>query len=75
MPVIDGLRFYQQLESDHPALARRVLFVTAVAEAPTVADSLRRTGLQVLRKPYELGPLIEAVATLVDRLPAPEALL
>ncbi|MBI4501230.1 MAG: response regulator [Gemmatimonadetes bacterium] len=75
MPVVDGLQLYEQLESLHPALASRVIFVTAVARAPKVAEFLNDTGRPVFEKPYELKALVLAVADLVNRPPSREMLL
>jgi CheY-like chemotaxis protein len=75
MPVLDGVRFYQELRLVHREMQRRVLFVTAVAEAPDIRAFLEGTRCAVLQKPYELRQLVQAVATLVGRGPHPELLL
>jgi CheY-like chemotaxis protein len=75
MPVLDGLGFYQQLESKAPDLARRVLFITAVAHTGAVAEFFAKNDCRVLEKPYELKALVTAVAQLVGRAPARGMLL
>ena len=74
MPLVDGLRFYEFLVSGFPALAKRVLFVTAMADEPKIADFLTRTGCPVLEKPYDLKALVQVVADLVGRAPSPGTL-
>ncbi len=75
MPLVDGMRFYEYLASGFPALAKRVLFVTAIADTPPVVKFLTRTGRPALQKPFEIRALVRAVAQLVDRPPTPGALL
>lgn len=75
MPVVDGVRFHEYLASGFPALANRVLFVTAVADEPKMAAYLAGSGCRVLEKPYELKSLVQEVAKLVGRAPRPGALL
>jgi len=75
MPQVDGQRFYDYLASGYPALARRVLFVTALSEAPAVSEFLKQTGRPVLQKPFEIKALVRAVAAVVGRPPTPGSLL
>jgi CheY-like chemotaxis protein len=70
MPLVDGPKFYGQLASGYPALAKRVLFVTGVAGAPGITEFLRNTGCRVLWKPYEIRTFVYAVSELVGRLPS-----
>lgn len=74
MPVLDGMRFYEALEARDADLAGRVLFITAVANAPPVAEFFARKKCRVLEKPYELKQLIDVVSDLVGRPPAREML-
>jgi CheY-like chemotaxis protein len=75
MPVLDGLRFYEQLASVAPDLIRRVLFITGIADSQPVADFFARNKCRVLEKPYELKALVTAVASLVGRPPSRAMLL
>lgn len=75
MPLVDGQRFYEYLASGYPTLAKRVLFVTALSEAPAVGGFLKRTGQPVLQKPFEIKALVRAVAQVVGRPPTPGAML
>lgn len=75
MPLVDGVRFYEYLASGYPALAKKVLFVSALSGAPAIREFLTRTGQPVLQKPFEIRALVRAVAQLVDRPPTPGVLL
>lgn len=75
MPILDGLRFFEELEGVNAAQAGRVLFITAVAQAPSVAEFFARKGCRVLEKPYELKDLLGEVSLLVGRPPSREMLL
>ena len=75
MPGKDGVDFYRALEGQHPHLAERVVFVTAVESAPGVSEFLQQTGRPVLRKPYAIRALVDAVAQLVRRPPSPGAMI
>lgn len=75
LPLVDGVRFYEYLDSGYPDLAKRVLFVSAVAGPPGAREFLGRTGRPLLQKPFEIRALVRAVAQVVDRPPTPGALL
>jgi len=75
MPVMDGIRFFEALEVENAALAGRVLFITAIADAPQVAEFFARKKCRVLEKPYELRQLLDVVSFLVGRPPAREMLV
>ena len=75
MPVLDGMRFYARVESSHPELANRFLFITGVANSPAVAEFFAQNSLRVLEKPYELKALVNEVAGLVGRPPAAAMIL
>jgi two-component system NtrC family sensor kinase len=67
MPVMDGLRLYERLSALAPAVARRIVFVTAWADDPSIRTFLQRTGQPVLQKPFEIRDLIQAVRELTAR--------
>ncbi len=66
MPFLDGDRFYDELTTALPVVARRMIFVTGVDDR-TMLRKLAQTGQPVLRKPVELVDLLTAVRTMVDR--------
>lgn len=61
MPRIDGPQFYRELERRHPALARRLVFVTGNALAPVFQALLEETGTPLLLKPFLIGDMLEVV--------------
>jgi two-component system cell cycle response regulator CpdR len=75
MPVLDGIRFYEQVVSAHPDQARRFLFITGVAHSAVVAEFFAQKAFRVLEKPYELRALVNEVAGLVGRPPAAAMIL
>jgi CheY-like chemotaxis protein len=66
MPRIGGQEAYEQIAARWPALARRVVFVTAAS-----GEFLRRTGQPVVRKPFEIEDFLAAVASVVPPPPPP----
>ncbi|TXD34387.1 response regulator [Lujinxingia vulgaris] len=67
MPAIGGARLYQRLSEAHPALARRMIFMTGGAYSAESKDFLESGDFTVLAKPFpstELESLISrATAT------------
>lgn len=61
MPVMDGIRLYELLEVRYPAVAKRVVFVSAWFDDPVVNAFLTRTGRPVLQKPFEIQDFIRTV--------------
>lgn len=61
LPLIDGLRLYEQIVEDHPSLSNRVVFVTAMVNDPKIRSFLDRTGRPVVAKPFELQELLAVV--------------
>lgn len=61
LPHLPGGAFYDELAGKDPALARRVIFVSAIAHDPAVREFLEGTGRPYLQKPYEVDALIATV--------------
>ena len=57
MPVMDGERFSEALRARRPELASRILLTTGDTLGERAADVAERTGLEVLRKPFDLDDL------------------
>lgn len=57
MPEISGIELFRVLEARHPALARRVVFITGGAFTPEAAAFLRTARNPVLEKPFDLRRL------------------
>ncbi len=74
MPLLDGVRLYEQIEAEQPEAAQHVLFVTALADNPEVRALHERTGRPLLKKPFELPELVSVVrAVAAGEEPAPLA--
>jgi len=58
MPRVDGMTFYRTLERDHPAAARRILFVTGDVAGTEAERFLDETGCRWLAKPFRLRDLL-----------------
>jgi len=61
LPYLPGGGFYEALLEQDPELAKRVIFVSAIAHDPAVRRFLDGTGRPYLQKPYEVTELIETV--------------
>jgi CheY-like chemotaxis protein len=61
LPYLPGGGVYEELLRRDPELARRVIFVSAIAHDPAVRQFLDETGRPYLQKPYEVEALIEVV--------------
>jgi CheY-like chemotaxis protein/anti-sigma regulatory factor (Ser/Thr protein kinase) len=57
MPVMDGERLSNELCARRPELASRILLTTGDTLGERAADVAERTGLEVLRKPFDLEEL------------------
>ncbi len=60
MPFLEGRRFYDELASERPEMAERVVFVTG-AHDDIVREVEERTGRPVLRKPVRAAELVRTV--------------
>lgn len=64
MPQLDGDLFYATVERAHPALARRFVFVTGVADEERFHTFINTVQAAVLRKPV----VVEALLGEVERV-------
>ena len=62
MPGGSGLEFYDLLRGTHPALARRLVFLTAAAKEPEVLAQVEARNAPLLSKLYELDLAVDAVS-------------
>ena len=65
MPDMDGATLWRQIEQHHPALARRILFVTGDTLSPGAREFLREAHCTGLDKPFSKADLLAAVAQLL----------
>ncbi len=67
MPFLKAGRFYDELSSNHPALAERVIFVTGHGGDEHVRELARPSGRPVIHKPVNISELVSSVRVIVDR--------
>jgi two-component system NtrC family sensor kinase len=67
MPDMNGERLYEELCRTRPELARRVLWTTGDTLGSLPDELARRTGLEVLTKPFDLDELRDRVREHLDR--------
>src|SRR6185312_6331794 len=60
MPGMNGMDFYDQVLATHPALARRIVFMTGGAFTARAAEFLASIENRRIEKPFSLG-LIERI--------------
>jgi len=65
MPRLDGTAFYRRLEAEHPALSRRVLFVTGDVAGTEAERFLEETGCRWLPKPFRLKDLLRVAGEML----------
>jgi len=64
LPFLGGESFFDQLRTDYPDLAGRVVFVTGYADDPAIRDTLEATGQPILSKPFDFDELVRTVRNL-----------
>jgi PAS domain S-box-containing protein len=65
MPDMDGAELWREVGRLHPALARRMLFITGDTLSPGARDFLGATGCPRLDKPFSKADLVAGVAALL----------
>ncbi|MSR07512.1 MAG: response regulator [Gemmatimonadetes bacterium] len=65
LPFLKGKTFYENLLTDYPEAAERVLFVTGLAHDPETRKFLEKTGRPFLAKPVELAEFVTAVKHII----------
>ena len=65
MPRLDGMAFYRKLEEKHPAMTRRMLFVTGDVAGTDAERFLVDTGSRWLAKPFRLKDLLRAAGEIL----------
>jgi CheY-like chemotaxis protein len=65
MPRLDGSQFYRALETTHPELTRRIMFVTGDVAGTDAERFLEETGCRWLAKPFRLKDLLRAARDMV----------
>jgi two-component system NtrC family sensor kinase len=71
MPAMNGTEFYQRLKQNHPALARRFVFVTGHAGSKALEEEIDGWGVPVLAKPFTLARLVAMCGPYLERVSRP----
>lgn len=71
MPGMDGRDFYHALGGARPELTSRVVFATGDTGSEATSQFLEDSGISVLRKPYDIAALLEAVSAVATSAPRP----
>ncbi|SRR5712691_6725062 len=69
MPAMDGHEFYRVVQSRYPDVARRIVFMTAHANLDEYASFVREVHAPVLRKPFYVEELREALSRMIGPRP------
>ncbi len=71
MPVLDGLRFLEQMRMRPEHKSTFAVVVTTESEDGRIKDALRRGAQAYLKKPFTLEQLLELLARVTPHLPQP----
>lgn len=66
MPDIDGAQLWREVKARHPALARRMLFVTGDTLSPVARQFLQEARCDSLNKPFSKPELLARVTALLQ---------
>ncbi|SRR5579884_338366 len=64
MPLMDGRRLYEKVQTHFPEMARRIIFLTGDIANQSTAEFIRETGNLRLQKPFT----IKEIKTVLDLL-------
>ncbi len=67
MPGMDGAAFYRQVRQRDPQQARRIIFITGDTVSPDTRAFLQRVSNPVLSKPFKIGPLRDAIESVLSQ--------
>ena len=65
MPFMNGMELFEELKTQYPEVARRVVFITAWASDPEIEHFLDVSDRPWLRKPFDLGALLATIRGIV----------
>ena len=68
MPEVTGLDVLERLREVAPGMVPRLVFATGGSFSDEVREEMRRDGVEVVRKPIEVGALREQLAQRLDEL-------
>jgi two-component system NtrC family sensor kinase len=67
MPSLSGQQLYRLVQSAHPELENRFLFVTGDVVNSDTKNFFQQAGVLFLRKPFRIYDLVDSVETLLNR--------
>ena len=67
IPEMSGKQLYQWLQENHPKLVNKVVFCTGLAMVGSIKSFLDQTSRPVLRKPFSVDELLNAVHSALRR--------
>ncbi|WP_375742377.1 MASE1 domain-containing protein [Corallococcus interemptor] len=73
MPGMDGIAVYRRLQSEAPALASRVVFISGGASSPEARAFVEAVAQRVLEKPVRPDVLLSTVEAVLEGGPQPVA--
>jgi two-component system NtrC family sensor kinase len=68
MPRMDGPGFYRALSARHPAMQRRVIFITGDDMNPDTRKFLATVSAPALHKPFDMDEFLNLVHLAVERV-------
>jgi PAS domain S-box-containing protein len=66
MPEMTGVDLFREIERRHPALAKRVIFLTGGAFTPATREFLERAPVECVEKPFDLESIRAVIARHLD---------
>jgi two-component system NtrC family sensor kinase len=67
MPGMDGAAFYRHVQERDPEQAQRIVFITGDTVSPDTRAFLQGVSNPVLSKPFKIGPLRDAIESVLGR--------
>ncbi|MBI3803722.1 MAG: response regulator [Nitrospirae bacterium] len=74
MPLMDGIGFYDKVQSHFPEMAKRIIFLTGDVANRTTADFIKKTGSLYLQKPFTIKEIKAILNLLFDSAASPNPL-
>jgi PAS domain S-box-containing protein len=69
MPGFSGMDFYRRIQSQSPALARRIIFITGDTANLATRRFIEENDLTILEKPFELPDLLQVIRLVNEKAP------
>jgi PAS domain S-box-containing protein len=69
MPGLSGMDFYRRIQSERPALASKIIFITGDTANLVTRRFIEENGLNILEKPFELPDLLQVIRLIGENPP------